>query len=282
VTVTAVVVTWNRCALLRECLAALNGQTRPPDRILVVDNASTDGTPALLRDAGVDVLRLPENVGGAGGFHAGMEAARDGADWLWLVDDDTIARPDSLERLLAGAARAPEPPSLLASRVEWSDGRAHPMNMPIVRRRDVAAMYAAGERGLLPLRAATFVSLLVSTGAIARHGLPRKAFFFQADDIELTARILRREPGYCVPDSVVEHRTKAPHDALSDPDGRRFYYHARNTLQMLRGNAWSASEKPALAWLVLESAVRYVQANRASPGSFRTVGKALLDGARPL
>jgi GT2 family glycosyltransferase len=143
-------------------------------------------------------------------------------------------------------------------------------------------MYAAGERGLLPLRAASFPSLLVAGAAIRRYGLPRREFFFQADDIEFTARVLRHEVGYCVPDSVVEHRTKTPHDALSDPDDRRFYYHARNTVQMLRGSSWSREEKPALVWLVIESAVRYVQANRGSANSFKTVARALCDGVRPL
>jgi rhamnopyranosyl-N-acetylglucosaminyl-diphospho-decaprenol beta-1,3/1,4-galactofuranosyltransferase len=284
--VCAVVVTYNRRELLRACLTALTAQSRPLDRILVVDNASTDGTPAMLAAdfEAVDALRLARNEGGTGGFHEGLKAGARSADWLWLLDDDTIARPDALERLLAGAERAPAgaPPVLLASRAEWTDGRAHPMNMPIVRRRDVAELVAACERGLLPLRAATFVSLLVSRTAVERQGLPYKPFFFQADDIEYTARVLRHERGFCVPDSVVEHRTKAPHDALSDPDDRRFYYHARNTVHMLRGGAWAPHEKPALAWVVLESSVRYLQANEWSANSLRTVARALSAGLRPL
>jgi GT2 family glycosyltransferase len=284
--VCAVVVTYNRCELLRACLTALLAQTRPLDRILVVDNASSDGTPELLAREfpTVDARRLARNEGGTGGFHEGMKAAAADAEWLWLLDDDTVARPDALERLLAGVERAPEGPRpvLLASRVEWTDGRAHPMNMPIVRRRDVDDLVAACERGLLPLRAATFVSLLVACSAVGGHGLPYKPFFFQADDIEFTARVLRAERGYCVPDSVVEHRTKAPHDALSDPDGRRFYFHARNTVHMLRGQAWAPHEKPALAWVVVESSVRYARANRWRLGSLLTVARAVIAGLRPL
>lgn len=284
--VCAVVVTYNRRELLRVCLAALSAQTRPLDRVLVVDNASADGTPAMLAEEfpAVDTIRLARNEGGTGGFHEGMKAAAPDADWLWLIDDDTIARPDALERLLQGAERIPPgpPPALLASRAEWTDGRAHPMNMPIVRRRDVEALVAACERRLLPLRAATFVSLLVSQATVERYGLPYKPFFFQADDIEYTARVLRHERGFCVPDSVVEHRTKAPHDALSDPDGRRFYFHARNTIHMLRGGAWAPHEKPALAWVVLESSVRYAKANGWSAESLRTVARAITAGVRPL
>jgi rhamnopyranosyl-N-acetylglucosaminyl-diphospho-decaprenol beta-1,3/1,4-galactofuranosyltransferase len=284
--VTAVVVTRDRKPLLRECLGALRAQEAQPDLVLVVDNASSDGTPEMVAEEFPEVrlLRQEVNAGATGGFYAGMEAAaRTPARWIWLLDDDTIARPDSLARLLDGVARAPAepPPLLMCSRVEWSDGRAHPMNMPIVRRRDVARLVDAGRRRLLPLRTATWVSLLVAREAVERHGLPCRPFFFQADDIEYTARVLRRGVGYCVPDSVVEHRTKAPHDALSDPDGTRFYFHARNTLYMLRGQSWESYEKPQLAWVLLESAARYLHANRFAPASVLTVARAVRDGLRP-
>jgi GT2 family glycosyltransferase len=286
VAVAAVVVTYNRRALLTACLAALRAQTRPLDRIIVVDNASEDGTAALLRaePPPVQPLLLDANVGATGGFCEGMQAGlAAGADWLWLLDDDTIPRPDALERLLAAADRTPGPrPLVLVSRVVWRDGRAHPMNLPILRRRDVCGMVEGAARGVLPLRAGSWVSMLVARVAVERYGMPARHFFFQADDIEYTARVLRHEPGYAVPDSVAEHRTKTPHDALSDPDDRRFYYHARNTLYMLRGRAWAPHEKPQLGWVLVSSAGRYLRANRCSPGSAATVLRAVRDGLRRL
>ena len=155
------------------------------------------------------------------------------------------------------------------------------MNMPIVARRDVAHLVACAEAGVLPLRAATFVSFLVARGAIERHGLPLREYFLWSDDIEYSARILRREPGYVVPDSVVEHRTPQPHTAVTH-GGRRFYYHVRNNVHMLRGAAWERREKPALAWLVVESSARYLRAERASPRSVRTVLQAVSAGLREL
>src|SRR5256885_7130786 len=101
--VCAIVVTHDRRHMLAECLQALAGQTQPADRVLVVDNASTDGTREMVeRDhPEVDVLALPTNEGGAGGFHEGMRRAyEDGAEWMWLTDDDTIPRADALEELL--------------------------------------------------------------------------------------------------------------------------------------------------------------------------------------
>src|SRR4051794_20749394 len=103
-TVCAVVVTHNRRALLAERLRAIGAQTRRPDHLLVVDNASTDGTAELVHErfADAELLALARSAGGAGGFNAGMRAARDrGFEWLWLLDDDPVATPEALERLLA-------------------------------------------------------------------------------------------------------------------------------------------------------------------------------------
>src|SRR5205814_7509552 len=62
------------------------------------------------------------------------------------------------------------------------------------------------------------------------------------DDTEYTARILLDGRGYLAPRSIVEHRTPTRHTAVDDD--HRFYYHARNTVLMLRGTAWRRSEKP--------------------------------------
>src|SRR3954447_6575625 len=85
--VCAVVVTYNRRDLLVRCLDHLERQSRPPERILVVDNASTDGTAELLAArTGVEVMRLLRNLGGAGGFERGLERAHaDGYEWIWLL-----------------------------------------------------------------------------------------------------------------------------------------------------------------------------------------------------
>jgi rhamnopyranosyl-N-acetylglucosaminyl-diphospho-decaprenol beta-1,3/1,4-galactofuranosyltransferase len=107
-TVTAVVVTYNRKQLLGECIDALLQQTRVPDRILIIDNASTDGTQEMFADRAdraatpCEYVRLAKNVGGAGGFHEGMRLAQSaGADWLWLMDDDGWPAPDCLATLLS-------------------------------------------------------------------------------------------------------------------------------------------------------------------------------------
>lgn len=167
----------------------------------------------------------------------------------------------------------------MAGRVEWQDGQPHPMNVPTLRRRDPAGIQVAAAVGLLPLRATTWVSLLLSRSAVEQHGGPDRAFFYQADDIEYTARLLRRGHGYFVPESVVEHRTPTRQTGTSDP--HRFYHHARNTVFMLRGSAWEPSEKPALLWVLVRSSVEYLRGQGASLQSLGVLTRALRDGLRP-
>lgn len=106
--VAAVVLTRDRRELLADSLQAILDQTRAADRVIVIDNASSDGTAAMLaeRFPEVDVVRFEENLGATGGFDEGIRAAiGSGADLIWLLDDDTFARPDSLRALLDARER---------------------------------------------------------------------------------------------------------------------------------------------------------------------------------
>lgn len=282
----AVVVTYNRKDLLTECLAALRAQSRLPDRVLVVDNASTDGTAELLRTEHpeVELVALAENEGSSGGFHEGLKAAHAaGADWIWLMDDDTIARPTALEELLRAPASLhglPEP-VLLASKVLWTNGALHPMNHPAFVRDDTEHFVASAAQGVLPIRASSFVSLLVHRRAVDAVGLPRKHFFIWSDDIEYSARITRDHPGYVVPSSIVVHKTKTAHTAIMDTSGR-FYYHVRNSLYMLRGGTWTAEEKLSLVWFLLTTTSAYLRNSGYSRLSLATIARGLRDGLRPV
>ena len=271
--VCTVVVTYNRRALLHECLGALEAQTRRADRVLVVDNASTDGSPEMVREEhpAAELLELETNLGSAGGFAAGMRAAHaGGADWLWLMDDDTIPSPTALEALLAARERLEgfAEPLLLSSRVVWSDGRLHPMNMQVFKR-DPAHYLACCERGVLPVRTATWVSLLVHREAVERCGVPLEHFFIWSDDVEYTARLTRHGPtGFAVPASVAEHRTKSAHTAVTE-SGDRFYFHVRNFTRLLRGDSFGPAEKLSLAWWLTFTTQGYLRANRFGRRSLR-------------
>ncbi len=280
--VVAVVVTWNRRELLAEALRATLSQTLPADRVVVVDNASDDGTAELLsrKFPSVDVVRATRNSGGAGGFSLGIRhALRDAScDALWLMDDDTVPRPTALQELLAARDGYPaRVPALVASRVVWTDGRDHPMNTP--RPRPGASSLdndRAAESGCLPIRSASFVSVLVDAGVVRRRGLPLADYFLWNDDFEFTTRLIRGNVGLWCPASVVVHKTRSFGSTDADP-GARFYYEVRNKVWLFtRSRGLNPTEKVGYGGATL---ARWVRTMRSSPDRGTLVG-GLLRGIR--
>jgi rhamnopyranosyl-N-acetylglucosaminyl-diphospho-decaprenol beta-1,3/1,4-galactofuranosyltransferase len=239
VKVAAVLVTYNRKELLVDALTALRAQTRPADTVIVVDNASTDGTADLVRErfAEVELLQRTRNLGGAGGFAAGIARALEGgADLIWLMDDDTVPRPPALAALLTAllTTRASTAAVLVASRVVWTDGRDHPMNTPRTLRA-VPGLPADCAR----IRSASFVSVLIDSTAVRERGLPIADYFLWNDDFEFTTRLLRGRLGLLCRSSIVVHRTATFGSADVDP-GPRFFYEVRNKV-------WLFTRSPGLA-----------------------------------
>ena len=220
----------------------MHAQSRAPDAVIVVDNASADGTAEAVRTKfpAVHLAELTRNSGGAGGFAYGMALAlADHADLIWLMDDDTVPEPGALEALLAARDRHPAPPpALVASRVLWTDGRAHPMNTPrtkpfVSKAERLTAMSA----GCTPIRSASFVSILVDAAECRRRGLPQADYFLWNDDFEFTTRLLRGNTGLLCPASVVVHKTATFGATNADPGAERFFYEVRNKIWMLKTRA---------------------------------------------
>jgi rhamnopyranosyl-N-acetylglucosaminyl-diphospho-decaprenol beta-1,3/1,4-galactofuranosyltransferase len=218
VTVTAVVVSYNRLKLLKQALDALLNQTVLPDLIIVVDNHSSDGTGEWLAklaqsEERVRTVSLSENLGASGGFNHGIRAAYEsGSDWIWTMDDDTIPAPDALEQFVACIEPLSEDTlsrmGYLTSKVVWKDGSRHVHNVPLPTR-----FWWDGYEvipGSIQLQAATFVSLLINRMAIRAVGFPVKEFFFWWDDVEFTLRMSDGGfLGYHVDQSRVIHATPA-------------------------------------------------------------------------
>ena len=103
-TIAAVVVTYNRLALLKDCIEALRHQTRRLDAIIVINNSSTDGTRDWLESQNDLYVVHQENGGGALGFYRGMkEAFAKGYDWVWMMDDDVEPLTSCLQEVVLTA-----------------------------------------------------------------------------------------------------------------------------------------------------------------------------------
>lgn len=215
-TVTAVVVTYNRLDKLKNVLSALEDQTLPPSELVVVDNASTDGTGDFLASYAseqhgvmpVKVISCAENLGGAGGFSAGMKSGYDsGSDFVWIFDDDGYPEPDALEKLIQGYNGAvdelgPDVP-YACSVVKFIDGSICEMNNPVPTW-DWGRLLAKGQNSVM-VTSCSFVSVLIPRWVIESFGLPFKEYFIWFDDAEYTLRITKTCPGIQVLDSVIIH-----------------------------------------------------------------------------
>lgn len=280
--IVAVLVTHNRPALLAEALRALRRQTYRLDRIVVIDNASEVETRALLAaEPGVEVVRLDTNVGGAGGFSAGMKYAMGtGADWMWLMDDDAIPQVDALEQLQRQLGVLPANTGAVCSCVmEFG-------SIAIMHRRSFNPLVGferafttdAYRQPALEIGTASFVGFLVSTRAVAATGFPDPAFFLAYDDTEYSLRI--RSRGFLlwlVPASVIVHKRSKGSRLRETTFGSKHYFNVRNRIYVKAAYSRFAQIGAALG-AVFGVALWLRSPRRFSRGPCQALLGALVDG----
>lgn len=239
--VMAVVVTYNRCTLLRRNLACLC-LNKPLERIFVINNGSTDNTGEWLDTMVTREPRLTvvtqDNVGGSGGFYRGISLAYEaGADWIWCMDDDVFPHPDCLTRLLSAAT--PDtgilaPRRLLDGTIYTNDFRAYNLTNPF------ASMYVGRlSKDKQPVDTPTdiagtaFEGPLIRRDVVSRIGLPNRNLFIFCDDTDYCLRTIRA--GYrirYIPTALMDkHRFFAPRerwDVRNEKKKWKRFYQVRN------------------------------------------------------
>lgn len=214
--VVAVIVTYNRLDLLKECLYALCNSDEKCD-IIIVNNSSTDGTREYLDNVGniytginFYIHNLDKNLNGAGGFNYGIRcAAKLSYKYIWIMDDDCIVNKDSLSELLKVANELNDNFGFLSSKVLWKDGSICKTN---IQRRAVARRISDFDSRLVKVDFTSFVSCLVKRDDVLKVGLPIKEFIIWTDDLEWTRRLTLKsvnenaKQGYLCNNSVVIHK----------------------------------------------------------------------------
>lgn len=271
--VIALVVTFNRLAHLQKTVARLLASS--PDHlagVLVVDNASTDGTGDWLdaqADPRLQVLRLDTNSGGAGGFEAGMRHAmsRLSPDWLLLMDDDARPAPDMLSRF---HDRARDGYDGWVAATYFPGGGICEMNRPVLNpflslRTFLASLlrgragYHVGDDaytapGPSEVDGASFVGFFVSRGAMERTGYPDGRMFIYGDDALYSIHL--RQAGGRIgfdPSLRFEHDCGTEMGTHPIVPLWKVYYMYRNQLLVYRAAAgpvlfWPAAALKALSW----------------------------------
>ena len=212
-----------------------------------------------------DAVLSPNSRDGLAGSVAA--AAEIGSDWIWIVGHGVDPAPDALARLLAPLPDAGPlaDPVILASKVVLPNGSLDLDAAPWPRllARELAMLGA--EHRLAALRAVRYGSILVARRAVARHGPPRRDFT-GASDLEWTGRILRDDPGFLIPASVVTRR-------LPLSVARRAY--VRDLVRILRGDGWSGQER---VWFAFRLGQHVVDRAVAQPSAIPDLLLGLTSG----
>jgi rhamnopyranosyl-N-acetylglucosaminyl-diphospho-decaprenol beta-1,3/1,4-galactofuranosyltransferase len=221
----AVVVTYNRRALLSECITALRNQTRRPDAILVVNNGSTDDTASWLEQQSDLIFINQNNLGSSGGFSTGIKwAYQEGYSWIWCMDDDGYPKENALENLLKA-----------------DDGCLRLLNCAVIDKEDKKSFVWKTQHyktldevdcKLIDGIGHPFNGTLLHRRIVERVGVPKPNYFLWGDETEYYYRIVKRDgiPVSTVANSIHYHPSTA-FSVKKDWDfnsGWKMYYYVRN------------------------------------------------------
>ncbi len=289
-TLAVVVLSWNGLRLTRETLDSLRACRVPAGwktHVIVVDNASTDGSPEAVgaEYPWAELVALRENRRFAGGNNAGLERALEqGADAVMLLNNDVQADPGLFEKLLAALEETPDAGAAApliyhaapTDLVWYAGGRcltalAHTSHRGL-RVRDRGQFRAVEDTGYL-----TGCCLLATAAAWRKVGFLDEAYFIYAEDADWSLRA--RAAGYrllFVPTARLWHQVSASSGGAANPwkiyqrlraNARLFARHARGLAWLTWGPAFLAQQ--AALWAVL--------ALRGNFAAASAIPRALLD-----
>ena len=232
----AVVVTHNRCALLSRCIDHLQAQVRQSEEILVINNASSDGTVEMLERRGIPFV-TQENVGSAGGWHRGIQhAVNQDVDSVWLMDDDGFPEESALAALQAALVPGVACASSVVLREDLPTHFVFPFPvlddsaMPVIYHRPrklgtLAQLRSVSPGGSYPF-AHLFNGALVSVAAVRQVGNVNRDFFIFGDEVDYFFRL--RKAGKVI--SVLDAAHFHPDVSQRPYTPAKVYYYVKNTL----------------------------------------------------
>ncbi|HGF7163126.1 glycosyltransferase [Enterococcus sp. FR202] len=288
----SVVVTFNRKDLLMEAIQSLLDQTIKPKKIIIVDNASTDGTISELVEKFdvfnqdiFDMVELPENIGGAGGFKAGLDRCKlYNFDYVSVSDDDAMYQKDYFEKILDYAEENPSVRALCGkvmyedSTIQLSHKRRVLHSKSLLDEKIVSG--EEYKRPTFSVDAVSFVGLVIDVSLISEIGLPLEEYFIWLDDFEYSLRIRSKTEIICLTDAVIVHKTAFAADNHKYQYTWKEYYGIRNQIDLVkRHTKHPVVSKLALEWKFWSRlAANYVKPKYASYRSIRS--KTLRDAYR--
>lgn len=242
------VVTYNRLSKLKKCVECIKAQTFRADQVIIVNNNSNDGTREYLDETGqsderFQIVHMEENLGGAGGFAKGVEEfVRGNTQWLIMIDDDAMIRPDYAANTADRIRKDGSQEYSAYAGTVYENGR-----IALNHRRVLAGRIINREqpvdadqytRDSFPCDQATFCGLVINRRIVEKIGLPRDDFFIWNDDAEYCMRIKTVGNITVVPASIIDHECDNPEGVNNIAVFGRFkekeYYGVRNRIIVAR------------------------------------------------
>ena len=281
-----IIVTWNKQEYLHRLLNSIQQISYPNFTVLIVDNGSTDNTAEIIKRFEFAIhKRMPENLGGAGGFNVGLRfAMEEDYPYVWLLDDDTEVDREALTKLVTFyLSRKNNNIGFLGSRInllqhkeiiQEAGGRLD------IRSADILLnchLEAKAEKQVYKVDVVPACSLFTSREVIKQVGLINPSFFITCDDIEWSLRTKHKGfDNFVISDAVIYHNFIWAGDKLFD--SFRIYYHIRNFLQVLQHYLTI----PQFSWVLFRRlflyfvlGVHFVLAKQKAP--VKTIMQAYLD-----
>jgi rhamnosyltransferase len=280
--------TFNDEDIIEQTVDALQRQTRKPDAIIIVDNASTDGTLDRAFPEGVTVIRNPVNLGTSGAVRTGLiYALEQGFDWIWTFDADSVAEPHALERLLdlyAGWPQSRQDETAFVACLPSNQRDRLPHHGGVFTRYGLTRAIPSPQERYYPCHVTIWSGCLYRLAAVRQIGLPNPNYVLDWGEVEYGYRAMKAGyKAFISQDAVLFHNIRGD-PSLTAIDGKlgpatvrfyefppiRCYYTCRNILyfalyeaaqgrfDFLRGAVWRVRPAPGFpgtmrgaAWRVL-------------------------------
>lgn len=239
--IVAVIVTYNRLAKLKKALASYEQQLHKPDYMVIVDNASTDGTAGWLEhwrndkhEFQVEIIRSNKNLGGSGGFYLGEERAMQlPVDWIMIADDDAYPTPNYIQGLVKYIEKNnTDNISIMCGAVKQNGSITEHTHRAYLKKnlielnllKSVSANDYNKEK--LKITFVSYVGILINKDKMKNAGLVAKDRFIWCDDTEHSYRLSKFGEIIFLPKYVILHDVEKNRAGLTWKN----YYGFRNWL----------------------------------------------------
>lgn len=240
-----VVVTYNRLDKLKITMGCFKNQLCSPKYIVVVNNASTDGTEKYLEvwkntnenEVRKYVINKDKNTGGSGGFYTGLEFAQTlDADWIWVSDDDAFPDADALMKVQENIDKDTGRTDVSAycgmvinhGKIDFTHRKDFvPRKLTITEKFSTKDDY---EKDRFEIQAFSYVGSVINKDKLIEVGLPIQEYFIWCDDTEHSLRLHNRGKIYCLPGVKIHHDVAYQEHKTN----WKTYYGFRNLADMYR------------------------------------------------